>query len=246
MPEDYRIFGRIRVFSFDLFILFQLASHHWKYLISSFRIERQVLDGWIQVSSSALALFLFFFFFKTLIDSWLLKQYTIKDDVIHKSWYQNILTCTMQYQQTVNVNKLEGFFKLHKHKYEKRSLMTVALITVVFLLLAPGAANCGGGRGWGAGADHNSRPVPAVIGGGSLRRVDNAPRYHKALVLSQCSVSDSVINWAGLTGRGQCLGHDWWRLHHASLTSGPGHNSSSTLNRAKFISNRTHNIKIGK
>ena len=27
--------------------------------------------------------------------------------------------------------------------------MTVALITVVFLL-APGAANCGGGRGWGA------------------------------------------------------------------------------------------------
>ena len=55
---------------FDLFcVLFQLASHHWKYLISSFRIERQVLDGWIQVSSSALALFLFFFFFKTLIDS---------------------------------------------------------------------------------------------------------------------------------------------------------------------------------
>ena len=42
--------------------------------------------------------------------------------------------------------------------------MTVALITVVFLL-APGAANCGGGRGWGAGADHNSHPVPAVIGG---------------------------------------------------------------------------------
>ena len=68
----------------------------------------------------------------------------------------------MQYQQTVN--KLEGFFKLHEHKYEKRSLMMVALITVVFLL-APGAANCGGGRGWGAGADHNSRPVPAVIGG---------------------------------------------------------------------------------
>ena len=93
-------------------------------------------------------------------DYW--NKITIKDDVIHKSWYQNILTCTMQYQQTVN--KLEGFFKLHKHKYEKGSLMMVALITVVFLL-APGAANCGGGRGWGAGADHNSRPVPAVIGG---------------------------------------------------------------------------------
>ena len=70
----------------------------------------------------------------------------------------------MQYQQTVNVNKLEGFFKLHEHKYEKRSLMMVALITVVFLL-APGADNCGGGRGWGAGADHNSRPVLVVIGG---------------------------------------------------------------------------------
>ena len=119
----------------------------------------------------------------------------------------------------------------------------VALITVVFLP-APGAANCGGGRGWGAGADHNC-PVPApAVRGGSPGRVDKAPRYHKALALSQCSVSDSVINWAGLTGRGRRLGYDWWRLHHASLTSGPGHNSSSTLNRAKSTSNR--NIRIGK
>ena len=71
--------------------------------------------------------------------------------------------------------------------------MMVALITVVFLP-APGAANCGGGRGWGAGADHIC-PVPApAVRGGSPGRVDKAPRYHKALALSQCSVSDSVIN----------------------------------------------------